>query len=675
MTERVISSRGDPMPTPRIAFVLASLLCSAALEAQTCVPHLLGADRRGPVAAISRTGSTLYVGTGAALLVVDVSNRANPVERGYVNLQGVVRDVAAAGTMAVVLTSSGLEFVDASDPDDPVATGSWPTPAEWNVRKIDARGTIAYVPEFAGVHFVDFANPANPEEIGFLALVGTKDVVTRSATRAYVSVYDYGGTGLLVVADVSNPLLPTVVTTTPLSGVGSAALAIGPNGGRLAAWHDHPSHHPWSELSLFDLSDPDHPAQHSFMSFEALLGVVSIAGDRAYLGRWVFGISNPSQPQWLGELPEDVYLVAHATTGNPNLLYVADWRRGVVTFDVSDPGATTELDLTSLPGNSLSSYLEGSNAIVLDDFGVRVVGLENPNRPTPVGDLRLTTSYLSRLSRISADRAILAGSFDAPLPQTARFVDLTDPEHPALRNPFDGVEDRWDIDSGLLYAPADPWCPEALTIYDISDPEEVSAVGQVDLGAGCWGYAATADGNRLYVWHRVDHEPEPLPLLSVFEVSVPASPVELATSDFDYDSWGTPNAHGRQVTLTRHDGLDVYDLTAPGAPVLRGSIPSARFHGRRPALYGSRAGIPRFLPPVGASYGENRVSLLDLADSAEPAEIALLDTPGSVEGVDLGPGVVVVADGAAGFSIFESCIPFADGFESGDTSEWSLLAP
>lgn len=660
---------------PRIAFGLATLLASAAIEAQTCVPELLGADRRGPAAAIARTGSTLYVGTGAALLVVDVTDRGNPVERGFVNLDGVVLDVAAAGTTAVVLTDQALEIVDASNPDAPAVTGSWPTGADWDVKRIDARGTIAYVPEYAGVHFVSFADPAIPLEVGFLELAGTEDVVSRSETRAYVVTDGPTGESHLLVVNVADPSLPTLLTSTPLPGSGHSKLALGPNGGRLAVWHDHPSHHPWSEMSLFDLSDPDHPAQRSSMLLEALLGVVSIAGDRAYLGSWVFSISNPSQPQWLGALPEDVYLVAHTTTGNPDLLYVADWRRGIVTFDVSDPGATTELDLVSLPGKSLSTYLEGSNAIILDDFGVRVIGLENPSQPTPVGDLRLTTSFLSRLSRLSADRAILGGSFDAPLPQTARFVDLTDPEHPSLGNSLDGVEDRWDIDSGLLYAPSDPWCPEALTIYDISDPYEVSAVGQVDLGAGCWGYAATADGNRLYVWHRVDHEPEPLPLLSVFEVSVPASPIELGTSEFDYDSWGTPNALGRQVALTRHDGLDVYDLTTPGSPVLRGSIPSARFHGRRLARYGSRAGIPRFLPPAGAPYGENRASLLDLADSAEPVEIALLDTPGSVASVDLGPGLVVVADGYAGFSIFESCIPFADGFESGDTSEWSLLEP
>lgn len=77
-------------------------------------PHLLGADRRGPAEAIARTGATLYVGTGAALLVVDVTDRSNPVERGFVNFESLVHDVAATGEFAVVLAGSKLAFVDAS---------------------------------------------------------------------------------------------------------------------------------------------------------------------------------------------------------------------------------------------------------------------------------------------------------------------------------------------------------------------------------------------------------------------------------------------------------------------------------------------------------------------------------------------------------------------------------
>ena len=50
-----------------------------------------------------------------------------------------------------------------------------------------------------------------------------------------------------------------------------------------------------------------------------------------------------------------------------------------------------------------------------------------------------------------------------------------------------------------------------------------------------------------------------------------------------------------------------------------------------------------------------------------------IDTPGSGNAAFAGPGLILVADGSAGYSIYSSCVPFADGFESGDLSEWVLV--
>jgi hypothetical protein len=119
------------------------------------------------------------------------------------------------------------------------------------------------------------------------------------------------------------------------------------------------------------------------------------------------------------------------------------------------------------------------------------------------------------------------------------------------------------------------------------------------------------------------------------------------------------------------DFVDLLDLSLPTSPVVRGSVPLSHLVGTDPpALYGSRAGLRRAV--LGLGYG---ASLVDTTDASEPYEWGWIATPGSADGIFFGPGIVVVADGYAGYSIFESCTPFADGFESGDTSEWSLLAP
>jgi hypothetical protein len=131
------------------------------------------------------------------------------------------------------------------------------------------------------------------------------------------------------------------------------------------------------------------------------------------------------------------------------------------------------------------------------------------------------------------------------------------------------------------------------------------------------------------------------------------------------------------VVLAEADHLEVLDLSDPANPVSVGATPLPGSHSgmQRPlVLYASRAGVATEYDYV-LDQPDLRPRIVELSSPSEPYEWAILDTPGTAESISFGPGVVVVADGAAGYSVFESCIPFADGFETGDTSEWSLLAP
>ncbi|GMU66762.1 MAG: hypothetical protein AMXMBFR36_30360 [Acidobacteriota bacterium] len=668
MTGPVAPAEETLVPKLSFACALALLLGSAALEAQTCVPHLLGADRRGPAQSISRTGSTLYVGTGAALLVVDVTDRANPVERGYVNLDGIVRDVAAAGSIAVVLADSGLFFVDATDPEEPMLAGWWPIPALWYVRHIDARGTLVYLPAADGLHIVDFTDPAGAAQVGFLATLDSRDVVTRSPTRAYIV-----GNGSLHAIDISIPSAPTVVSSTALPNGADAALAIGPNGGRLAAWRNYSSHHPWSDVALFDLSDADQPVFRWGTSGEPI-SALTIAGDRAYIGSSIYRISNPAQPTWLGELGVDAPS-SHAPTGNPDLLYVADSTRGVATMNVSDGGSVVEVDLVALPTETIDGYVAGGSAVILERSGLRVANLNAPDLLEPVGDLRLPQTWLSNITRIST-HAVVVGYFDDG-PNVMRLVDLANPAEPTLGVTLPTLAERPPVvDQNLLLAMSRCSGSRSVAIYDVSEPALPILVTELETESECLYPDLAADGDRLYVWREVDPYPIGHYVFTVFDISVPDAPVELARSSTE-NHWGSSVARGHRLVLTEDERLDVLDLADPATPVLRGSVPLRESRGvstEQVRLYGSRAGLPRRGRDANGNR-DDRPSLVDISDPAAPFEWAALDTPGTGDSIFFGPGVVVVADGAAGISIFESCVPFADGFESGDTSEWSLLEP
>lgn len=660
------------MPTPRIGFVLASLLCSAALEAQTCVPQLLGADRRGPAESISRTGSTLYVGTGAALLVVDVTVRAEPVERGFVNLDGLVRDVAAAGSIAVVLADSGLVFVDASDPDQPAIAGSWPIPDEWESENVAVRSTLAFVPAADGLHIVDFANPASADEIGFLAAPGTRDFVPRGTSLGYLVA-----AGSLVVVDFSDPTSPDAISSQALPSGADDALAIGFNGGQLAVWgNTTAAHHYWWDLAFFTLADPDAPALRSILSeFEAHLSAVVVAGDRAYLDQAIVDISDLADPEVLGQLPAS-WVRSHATTGDPSLLYVAERYLGMITVNVSNPADAETIDTLPLEASTRSGYVDDTLLVLADRTGLRTIDLADPGTPVQLGNLRFTDGFHPDEGGAARDLGSFAAiSGYSNNPDTySRLVDLSDPALPVAIGPTPWFV--WDaVLRGNLVYTSGPDC--SVSVWNVESPILPTHEGDYPLQGACYQWAFAADGERAYALHYVDGYPTYTKALDTIDFSEPTAPALLGSAPFDPEWWGSMLARGNTLLLAESNRLDLLDMATPSAPLLVGSIPLPASHGgvqRALALYGSRAGIGTVYDYVN-DPSDLRARIVDLSVPSSPYEWAALDTPGTAAAILFGPGVIVVADGDAGYSVFESCAPFADSFESGDTSEWSLLVP
>jgi hypothetical protein len=660
------------MSAQKIAVVLAGLLCSAALEAQTCVPQLLGADRRGPAESISRTGSTLYVGTGAALLVVDVTVRAEPVERGFVNLDGLVRDVAAAGSLAVVLADTGLVFVDATDPDQPAIAGSWPIPEEWSVEHVAVGGSLAFVPATDGLHIVDFGDPASAEEIGFLAAPGTRDFVPRGTSLGYLVA-----AGSLVVVDFSDPTSPDALSSQTLPSGADDALAIGFNGGQLAVWGNTAwAHHSWWDLAFFALADPGAPALKSVMGdSDDFLSAVVVAGDRAYLDRAIVDISDLAQPEGLGPLPA-TWVRSHAPTGDPGLLYVADRYLGVLTVDVSNPAAAQTIDTQPLQASVRSGYLDDDLLVVVDRTGLRTIDVADPWAPALIGDLRFTDGFEAAESGNVLDLgsfAAISGYSNNP-DSYSRLVDVSDPALPAALGPTPWFVPNAVLRGDLVYA-SGPEC--SVSVWNVATPTLPTHVSDYPLQGACYQWALAADGDRAYALHYLDGYPTYSKALDTIDFGEPATPVLLGSVPFDPTWWGSMLARGTTLLLAESDRLDLLDIAIPSSPILVGSTPLPASHGgvQRPlSLYASRAGIGTAYDYVNGD-SDLRARIVDFSRPSLPYEWATLDTPGTALDVLFGPGIIVVADGDAGYSVFESCIPFADGFESGDTSKWSPPTP
>ena len=133
----------------RLAYVVARVMISVCVLAvpalaQDC-PELAGQWPYGPAHAVAVSGNYAYFGSGAALLVADVSIPAALHAVGDVTLPGVVRGVAVSGSYAYV-AGTGLHVVDVSTPSAPVEVGSYLTPGY--AYGVAVAGSYAYVADY-----------------------------------------------------------------------------------------------------------------------------------------------------------------------------------------------------------------------------------------------------------------------------------------------------------------------------------------------------------------------------------------------------------------------------------------------------------------------------------------------------------------------------------------------
>jgi len=159
----------------------------------------------GPVNAVVVQGNTSYVGVGPRLVILDVSDLANPALVGRSPMfPDIVEGVAVAGSYAYVADGErGLRIVDVSNPAAPAEVGFYDTPGiAYDVAVV---GAYAYVADGqAGLRIVGISDPTHPTEIGFYDTPGKAMGVAVAGDYAYVAD-EYEGLRILNVSDPAHP--------------------------------------------------------------------------------------------------------------------------------------------------------------------------------------------------------------------------------------------------------------------------------------------------------------------------------------------------------------------------------------------------------------------------------------------------------------------------------------
>lgn len=117
----------------------------------------------GPAKAVATQGGYAYVVTGPLLVVVDVSDPANPTRVGSREMSmDNGRDVAVAGAYAYIAADrGGLRVLDVSDPANPVEVGF--EEAATDARAVTVIDDYAYVAgRMDDLHIVNVSDPTKP---------------------------------------------------------------------------------------------------------------------------------------------------------------------------------------------------------------------------------------------------------------------------------------------------------------------------------------------------------------------------------------------------------------------------------------------------------------------------------------------------------------------------------
>lgn len=389
-------------------------------------PQQAGSLSLGAINDLQVVGNTAYLTTWNApsgytaggpaspgsLVVVDLSTPTQPMVSGsyandclgMVNFSAFYRRLGVQGSYAYVLGSSDLCVLDVSDPANLALAGQLPTRGN----AIVLAGSFAYLGSPQGLSIFSLANPAAPFLAGeYRTPFGTANDVVASSTHAYLASGD--GLHILDVSTPSNPFQEG------FADIPAQRLALKGDLLFLADQHG---------LQVVDVSDPAQPKGVSSQSTGAglLFMDFALAGDHAYLeqddGLYILDISDPVHPKQTAHLPPVATLPRIAVSGN----YLYRGSSSLQVLDISNPANPIEITRYTLnePANDLAA--KGRYLFVAQDDFLTVLDILNPAQPVQLDILALAGI---------AEAVTLSGDFAYVSTQYAglQVIDFSDPAH------------------------------------------------------------------------------------------------------------------------------------------------------------------------------------------------------------------------------------------------------
>lgn len=576
----------------------AGLLLAAQTSAAPPRPALeLAGYHGGSFNSLALGDQIAYVGKGAQLLIFDIAQPGAPTPTARMTLGPLLR-LQAAGATVYALTRSDLQIIDASDPSAPRLAGRYgDLPADSTDLVIS--GTLALLAADRDLLLLDIADPAAPALLSRQTLPARITNIALGGPRVYV-----GSVRGLFVLDISRPAAPSLLgvvdstlTTYCITARGNLVFE--------NAYPADPLPHILPASHLLDLSNPQQPVRIAgpptytcirqidrdlaygmfydsrppvIYDFTNHSSMVQLSPDGAFLTDpidllvsnnrlllitrdrlAIYDVSLPRQPELLGQ---------YQATGD--LLWggkaaVAQGRAFVPALSGVDVlSATGALSLTLAAHIPLSGTLRALQAsdsrlyVAQTDGTLAIVDIRDPDHAVPIGSAPFPAHW--RLLYVDNTR-VLANIWKAGEPEVLYILDVSDPAAPRLLGSYNVDDFVMDAQpyAGYIYLLKE----NRLELIDARNPQAISRVTQLEYG----GRSIAISAARAYLAGNS--------LLTALDLRDPAAPRLLwqsaVFSSFFQHSLAVSGGRGYAIS----DRLRVFDLEAPGGPLLRASLPLA----------------------------------------------------------------------------------------------------
>jgi len=628
----------------KILFLMIVLISfSSTVSAQDMHIELAGRWPNGPCHAVCAAGHIAYVGNGAKLDILDISDTSDPDRIGQIMLPGFIHDIAVYNQVAYVAAGrAGLRIVNVSNPLSAVEVGS--VLADMPVSGVSIRNDSAFVcAGNQGLYIFDMHVPSAPVQLDHVEAGGALWKVLVHGNYAYTAARESGFSIFRLQPE-------DLQMVSYIAGVRAWHAAIVDTIVYLADENNG--------ITLYDISDPEAPV--FIRNYSTLVSARDIAVRDGY-----------------------AYLAAKSD--------------GLLILDVRNPYAIDAVGQYDTEGSARRVFLVNGSILIADDFGgCQFVDVSHAKSPGMIADL----SIGGQARGIDAKQDIAYMAYGT---SGLQIVDLVDPESPFVRGSLLTVGHARDIqvNGGIAYIAAGDSGLQIVQVpansSDLTVPAKLGAYTAVHYTQGVhvgspYTYIADGDSGLQIINTEVSSAPVQTGSLVLdgyaVDVSVSGIYAYVGIDDIGYSGLnvvdiaapaapervGGLNLGGQAARLVvsgqyvyiadRIQGLRIVDVSIPGLPSERGSF---SFSGAENITVVNQTGY---------MVGNAEMVILDLSDPDQPEEIQRFEIINAgMMGVDVVSDTAFVAynDGIAfqgrlqivdvnGVGVPESLSAYATGF-------------